>query len=90
MEKIYLSDSGPKVSPAVYGFWRWENIGVSGAAEMERIINWFIGIKVFILQNIFADIRDLIFSNKNKIYFQFKGKIEEIGENLISSLCRRL
>jgi hypothetical protein len=23
MEKIYLSDSGPKVSPAVYGFYRW-------------------------------------------------------------------
>ena len=24
MEKIYLSDSGPKVSPAVYGFYRWK------------------------------------------------------------------
>lgn len=23
MEKIYLSDSGPKVSPAIYGFYRW-------------------------------------------------------------------
>jgi len=49
MEKIYLSDSGPKVSPAVYGFWRWENIGVSGAAEMERIINlcFELGINTF-------------------------------------------
>ena len=25
MEKIYLSDAGPKVSPAIYGFWRWED-----------------------------------------------------------------
>lgn len=24
MQKIYLSDSGPKVSPAVYGFYRWQ------------------------------------------------------------------
>src|SRR5260221_3677934 len=49
MEKIYLSDSGPKVSPAVYGFWRWENIGASGAAEMERIINlcFELGINTF-------------------------------------------
>lgn len=25
MEKIYLSDSGPKVSKAIYSFWRWEH-----------------------------------------------------------------
>lgn len=24
MNKIYLSDSGPKVSPAIYGFYRWQ------------------------------------------------------------------
>ena len=24
MKKVYLSDAGPKVSPAIYGFWRWE------------------------------------------------------------------
>ena len=28
MEKVYLSDAGPKVSPAIYGFWRWEFLGV--------------------------------------------------------------
>ena len=39
MEKIYLSDFGPKVSPAVYGFWRWEDVNSSSVATMEKIIN---------------------------------------------------
>jgi predicted oxidoreductase len=49
MEKIYLSDSGPKVSPAVYGFWRWEDTSASGAAVMEKIINLCLelGINTF-------------------------------------------
>jgi len=49
MNKIYLSDSGPKVSPAVYGFWRWEDTGASGAATMEKIINLCLelGINTF-------------------------------------------
>ncbi len=49
MKKIYLSDSGPKVSPAIYGFWRWENTSVNGPEEMERIINHCLelGINTF-------------------------------------------
>src|SRR5687767_1675329 len=49
MNKIYLSDSGPKVSPAVYGFWRWEDTGATGAATMEKIINLCLelGINTF-------------------------------------------
>ncbi len=39
MQKIYLSDSGPKVSPAIYGFWRWEDTSVTGVAAMEKIVN---------------------------------------------------
>jgi predicted oxidoreductase len=39
MNKIYLSDSGPKVSPAVYGFWRWEDTSATGVAAMEKIVN---------------------------------------------------
>ena len=38
MEKIYLSDSGPKVSPAVYGFYRWNGSYVN-EDKMEKIIN---------------------------------------------------
>lgn len=49
MEKIYLSDSGPKVSPAVYGFWRWEDTSAAGAVAMEKIINFCLelGINTF-------------------------------------------
>jgi predicted oxidoreductase len=49
MEKIYLSDSGPKVSPAIYGFWRWEDTSVSGMATMEKIVNLCLelGINTF-------------------------------------------
>lgn len=38
MEKIYLSDSGPKVSPAVYGFYRWSGSYVN-EDKMEKIMN---------------------------------------------------
>lgn len=49
MEKIYLSDSGPKVSPAVYGFWRWEDTSAAGADNLERIVNLCLelGINTF-------------------------------------------
>ena len=26
MEKIYMGDAGPKVSPAIYGFYRWDDV----------------------------------------------------------------
>lgn len=49
MQKIYLSDSGPKVSPAVYGFWRWEDSHTNSVADMERIVNLCLelGINTF-------------------------------------------
>ena len=49
MEKIYLSDSGPKVSPAIYGFWRWEDTSATGVAAMEKIVNLCLelGINTF-------------------------------------------
>jgi predicted oxidoreductase len=48
MEKIYLSDSGPKVSPAVYGFYRWIN-GDLSQTKMETIIKLCLelGINTF-------------------------------------------
>ena len=39
MNKVYLSDSGPKVSEAIYGFWRWEDKGAETGTTMERIVN---------------------------------------------------
>lgn len=38
MDKIYLSDAGPKVSPAIYGFWRWDQYSDAGPALMERLV----------------------------------------------------
>lgn len=48
MEKIYLSDSGPKVSPAVYGFYRWAESDVD-ERKMEDIVNLCLelGINTF-------------------------------------------
>ena len=39
MEKIYLGDAGPKVSPAVYSFWKWEDNDETGSLAMEKIVN---------------------------------------------------
>ncbi|HEX5654496.1 MAG TPA: aldo/keto reductase [Chitinophagaceae bacterium] len=49
MEKIYLSDSGPKVSPAIYGFWRWEDTSATGVKAMEKMVNLCLelGINTF-------------------------------------------
>ena len=48
MEKIYLSDSGPKVSPAVYGFYRWNKADVN-EKKMEEIVQLCLelGINTF-------------------------------------------
>ncbi|MFN4314460.1 MAG: aldo/keto reductase family oxidoreductase [Chitinophagaceae bacterium] len=48
MEKIYLSDSGPKVSPAIYGFYRWTDQDMD-YSKMEEIVNLCLelGINTF-------------------------------------------
>ncbi len=38
MQQIYLSDRGPKVSQAVYGFYRWNEVA-DAPTTMEQIIN---------------------------------------------------
>lgn len=49
MNKIYLSDSGPKVSEAIYGFWRWQNEGDITTQKIEEIVNFCmeLGINTF-------------------------------------------
>ncbi len=49
MNKIYLSDSGPKVSQAIYGFWRWTEEGDLSLKSMEKITNLCLelGINTF-------------------------------------------
>jgi predicted oxidoreductase len=49
MNKVYLSDSGPKVSEAIYGFWRWTDKGTETSAAIEKIVNLCLelGINTF-------------------------------------------
>lgn len=49
MKKVNLSDSGPKVSEAIYGFWRWEDFGSQTTSLMEKTINLCLelGINTF-------------------------------------------
>ncbi|PSR55280.1 aldo/keto reductase [Adhaeribacter arboris] len=49
MQKIYLSDAGPKVSPAVYSFHRWQEEATTTSASMERMVNLCLelGINTF-------------------------------------------
>jgi len=48
MEKTYLSDAGPKVSPAIYGFYRWNEYDIS-LPKMEGIVDLCLelGINTF-------------------------------------------
>jgi predicted oxidoreductase len=48
MEKTYLSDAGPKVSPAIYGFYRWSEQDLS-LEKMEGIVDLCLelGINTF-------------------------------------------
>ncbi|MES2796644.1 MAG: aldo/keto reductase [Bacteroidota bacterium] len=57
MKKVYLSDSGPKVSEAIYGFWRWEDLGGQTTTKMEEIINLCLelGINTFDHADIYGD-----------------------------------
>lgn len=45
MEKIYISDAGPEVSAAIYGFWRWDSVNVN-AKKVEDIINYNLELGV--------------------------------------------
>lgn len=46
LEKVYLSDSGPKVSPAIYSFWRWDAQGSFGVSDMEALVNLCLELEI--------------------------------------------
>ena len=58
MEKTYLSDAGPKVSPAIYGFYRWNEQDIS-LSKMEGIIDLCLelGINTFDHADIYGNYR---------------------------------
>ena len=45
MQKIYLCDSGPKVSPAIYGFYRWKEEDLS-YTQMESVIHLCLSLGI--------------------------------------------
>jgi predicted oxidoreductase len=46
MEKIYISDSGPEVSAAIYSFWRWNSGNLVTEKKVEDIINYNLELGV--------------------------------------------
>ncbi len=57
MNTVYLSDSGPKVSEAIYGFWRWKDEGESTIGKIETVVNecLSLGINTFDHSDIYGN-----------------------------------
>jgi len=57
MKKVSLSDSGPKVSEAIYGFWRWTDEGSVTTSNIEKTINLCLelGINTFDHADVYGD-----------------------------------
>jgi predicted oxidoreductase len=75
MEKIFISETGPEVSAAIYGFWRWNTAALANQKKIEDIVryNLELGVNTFDHSN-----------NYNN------GKIEELfGKAIASSSIKR-
>lgn len=70
MEKIYISESGPEVSAAIYSFWRYSTAALANQKKIEDIINYNLelGVNTFDHSDNYSD-----------------GKIEELFGKAISS-----
>ena len=57
MKKVSLSDSGPKVSEAIYGFWRWTDEGAVSTTQIEKTVNLCLdlGINTFDHADVYGD-----------------------------------
>jgi len=57
MKQIYLSDNGPKVSQAIYGFWRWTNNDLSTPNKFEKTVELCLnlGINTFDFADLFCN-----------------------------------
>lgn len=84
MNKIYLSDSGPKVSEAIYGFWRWKNMGSETSNLMEKIVKLCLelGINTFDHADIYGD-----FSIEGYFGKLIENKIVSRDEIVLFSKC---
>ena len=71
MKKVFLSDSGPETSSAIYSFWRWENEEQLDKEKIKEIISFTLslGINAFDISPIYG-----------------KGKLEELFGVALSEL----
>jgi predicted oxidoreductase len=79
MKKIYISDSGPKVSAAIYSFWRWENEENLSDEIAQGVIEHCLklGINTFDLGNYETS------SNSQKIFFSEINKLGLKREDVV-------
>ena len=57
MKKVFLSDSGPETSSAIYSFWRWENEEQLDKEKIKEIISFTLslGINAFDISPIYGN-----------------------------------
>ncbi len=84
MKKVNLSDSGPKVSEAIYGFWRWQDEGAETIRNIEKTIALCLelGINTF-------DHADIYGNTAVETYFGniFKSKSFKREDLVLFSKC---
>ena len=72
MKKVFLSDSGPETSSAIYSFWRWQNEADLQVDKLKDIIQFLIdlGINAFDISPIYG---------KGQLEELFGKAIQELG-----------
>jgi predicted oxidoreductase len=72
MKKVFLSDSGPETSSAIYSFWRWQNEADLKVDKLKDIIQFSIdlGINAFDISPIYG---------KGQLEELFGKAIQELG-----------
>jgi predicted oxidoreductase len=72
MKKVFLSDSGPETSSAIYSFWRWQNEADLQVDKLKDIIQFSIdlGINAFDISPIYG---------KGQLEELFGKAIQELG-----------
>lgn len=86
MEKVYISDSGPKVSKIIYGFWRWN--APEDLSKTEEVVNHCLqnGIQTFDHADIYGNYQ--IEENFGKIFQSKSIKREEVVLFSKAGICK--
>jgi predicted oxidoreductase len=98
MKKVLLSDSGPRVSQSIYGFWRWSAADAQNQEKVNTIVKLCLelGINTFDLADIYGGgfiekafgqaISDLKLDRKDLVLFSKCGlRKSESGKNIIDN-----